>query len=271
MRNRFIFTCGDINGIGPEIVIKSLNHLSQKKNNQLIFICPSNVFEAAACITNPDFKFKKVKKLNEIDNENIILFDSGRFKLNTGQPTNTSGKAAYLSLEIARELLKNNFADSLITAPISKDALNSAGYKFPGHTEMLAKWFDTENFVMMFLSKKIKAALATIHKPVSSVPRLITKKRLKSVADVVINSMQKDFKIESPKIGVTGLNPHAGESGLIGNEEEKVIKPFLRSYRQQKYLFGPFSPDAYWGNKTYNKFDLTLGMYHDQVLIPLNF
>lgn len=274
MRNRFIFTCGDINGIGPEIVIKSLNRISQKKGNQFIFICPSNVFEATSALIKPEFKFKKVKDKSEIDEEKIFLFDTGSFKLNIGKPTCTSGSASYLSLEIARDLLKNNFAEALITAPISKEALNSAGYKFPGHTEMLAEWFKTKNYVMMFLSRKFKAALSTIHSPVSSVPKLITKSKLKSVIDVVIKSLQIDFAIKSPKIGITGLNPHAGESGLIGNEEEKIIKPFLKSYKQNKYLSGPFSPDAYWGNRMYEKFDLTLGMYHDQVLIPfklLNF
>jgi 4-hydroxythreonine-4-phosphate dehydrogenase len=274
MRNRFIFTCGDINGIGPEIVIKSLNRLSRKKGHQLIFICPSNVFEATAKLVKPEFKFGKIKSLNDTNVENIILFDTGTFKLNPGKPTRSSGRASYLSLEIAGDLLKNNYTDALITAPVSKEALNLGGFKFPGHTEMLANWFDTDKFVMMFLSRKIKAALATIHEPVSAVPRLITKKKLKVVVDVVIKSLQKDFNIESPKIGITGLNPHAGESGIIGDEEEKIIKPFIRYYNQNQYLYGPFPADAYWGNKIYGKFDLTLGMYHDQVLIPfklLNF
>lgn len=274
MRNRFIFTCGDINGIGPEIVIKAINRLSGNKGNQFIFICPANVFEATAEFIKPKFRFNKINHLNETDNENIILFNSGKFKINYGKPTTSSGRASYLALEIARELLNRDLADALITAPISKSALNTAGYNFPGHTEMLAEWFDTKNFIMMFLSKKIKIALATIHEPISSVPRLITMVKLKSVADVVIKSLQRDFYISHPKIGITGLNPHAGEEGLIGDEEEKVLKPFLKSYSKRKYLSGPFPADAYWGNKMYQSYDLTIGMYHDQVLIPfklLNF
>lgn len=274
MRKRFIFTCGDINGIGPEIVIKTINRLSGKKGNQFIFICPANVFESTAEFIKPEFSFDKINRVNETYNGNIILFDSGKCKINYGKPTSASGKASYLALEIARDLLNHNLADALITAPISKSALNIAGYNFPGHTEMLAEWFGVKDFVMMFLSGKTKAALATIHEPVSSVPGLISETRLKSIADVVISSLQKDFNISHPKIGITGLNPHAGENGLIGDEEEKILKPFLATYSKRKYLSGPFPADAYWGNKLYRKFDLTIGMYHDQVLIPfklLNF
>ncbi|HSD63224.1 MAG TPA: 4-hydroxythreonine-4-phosphate dehydrogenase PdxA [Ignavibacteriaceae bacterium] len=274
MRNRFIFTCGDINGIGPEIVIKTINRLSGTKGKQFIIVCPANVFEATAAFVNPGFKFSKFTRISELDNQTIILFDPGKFKFKYGKPTFTSGKSSYLALEIARDLLIKNLADALITAPISKTALSRAGYNFPGHTEMLAEWFGADNFVMMFLSKKIKAALATIHEPVSAVPQLITKDKLKSVIEVVITSLQLDFHIYNPKIGITGLNPHAGEEGLIGDEEEKILKPFLKNSPKRKYLSGPFPADAYWGNKLYENFDLTLGMYHDQVLIPfklLNF
>ncbi len=274
MKNKYVFSCGDINGIGPEIVIKTLNQLSKKKGNQFIFVCPQNVFNEISSFTQPMFQYKVVSKISEIDNTEVILFDIGNFKINTGKPTRTSGKALFLALLKSCEILKNNFAEALITAPISKEAMNKAGYHYPGHTELLAEWFNTENYVMMFLSKKNKAALTTIHKPISAIPKLLTAKRLKAVLDVVISSLQKDFNINSPKIGILGLNPHAGESGLIGSEEEKIIKPFLKGYDKKKFVEGPFSPDAYWGNLTYKNYDLTLGMYHDQVLIPfklLNF
>ncbi len=270
MNKIFIFTCGDINGIGPEIVIKSLNNIAHKKGKRFIIICPGNVFNETSSFIKPNFNFTVVNSVNSVKDDKVILFDTGTFKINTGKPTKSSGKAAYQSLEIAADLLKRKLADALITAPISKEALNGAGYNYPGHTEMLADWFDTRKFVMMFLSKKIKAALATIHNPVSEVPLLLNDKLLKSVSDVIIHSLKNDFKISSPAVGVLGLNPHAGESGLIGSEEIDVIAPFVKSYRQGKYLNGPYSPDAYWGNRSYEKFDLTLGMYHDQVLIPLN-
>ncbi|HSD62708.1 MAG TPA: 4-hydroxythreonine-4-phosphate dehydrogenase PdxA, partial [Ignavibacteriaceae bacterium] len=195
MKKRYIFSCGDINGIGPEIVIKSLNRLSGKKGNQFIFICPGNVFKEISSLIRPSFKVKVVKKVDEIDGEDIILFDTGMFKLTSGKPTKSSGKAAFLSLEIAAELLMRNLADALITAPISKEALNEAGYRYPGHTELLAEWFQTRDFAMMFLSRKLKAALATIHKSLSHVPGLLSKQRLESVSDVILNSLKKDFRI----------------------------------------------------------------------------
>jgi 4-hydroxythreonine-4-phosphate dehydrogenase len=274
MNKTFIFTCGDINGIGPEIVIKSLNRIAGKKGKRFIFICPGNVFREISSVIKPAFSFTSVNRIDALANSKVLLFDTGTFRINTGKPTIPSGKAAYLSLEIAAELLKRKLADALITAPLSKEALNGAGYNYPGHTELLAEWFETRRFVMMFLSKKIKAALATIHKPISEVASLLTGELLRDITDVVIQSLKNDFNIASPSIGVLGLNPHAGESGLIGNEEKEVIGPFLKKYKGRKYLKGPFSPDAYWGNRVYEKFDLTLGMYHDQVLIPfklLNF
>ncbi len=275
MNKTFIFTCGDINGIGPEIVIKSLNRIAGKKGKRFIFICPGNVFREISSVIKPAFSFTTVKRIDAAAaSSKVILFDTGTSKINTGKPTIASGKAAYLALETAAELLKRELADALITAPISKEALNGAGYNYPGHTEMLAEWFSTREFVMMFLSKKIKAALATIHKPISKVPSLLTGELLRMITDVVIHSLKHDFSIALPSIGVLGLNPHAGESGLIGSEEKNVISPFMKKYKGRKYLSGPFSPDAYWGNRVYEKFDLTLGMYHDQVLIPfklLNF
>lgn len=274
MKKRYIFTCGDINGIGPEIVIKSLNRLHGRKGNQYIFICPLDSFQLTSSFVRPSFNLKIVTKVNDIGDEKIILFDIGKFKLDSGTPTRASGKAAYIALEAAAEIMKSNNASALITAPISKEALNAAGYRYPGHTEMLAEWFETTDYSMMFLSRKLKAALLTIHTPLSQVARLVSRKKLESVTGVVINSLKYDFGITSPSVGVLGLNPHAGESGLIGNEEERILKPFLHEYRWKKYLKGPYSPDAYWGNRLYEKFDLTLGMYHDQVLIPfklLNF
>lgn len=274
MKKRYIFTCGDINGIGPEIVIKSLNRLYGRKGNQYIFICPLDVFQITSSFVKPSFNPKIVTKINDIGDEKIILFDIGKFKSDPGVPTRASGKAAYIALEAAADIMKSNNAGALITAPLSKEALNAAGYIYPGHTEMLAEWFETTDYAMMFLSRKLKAALLTIHTPLSQVARMVSKKKLESVTGVVINSLKNDFGITSPSVGVLGLNPHAGESGLIGNEEERTLKPFLRKYRLRKYLKGPYSPDAYWGNRLYEKFDLTLGMYHDQVLIPfklLNF
>lgn len=160
----------------------------------------------------------------------------------------------------------------MVTAPISKTAIKMAGINFPGHTEMLAEWCGSKDFVMTFLSKKMNGALVTIHEPLKNVTKLITSENLKSKINIIIKMLINDFKISLPKIAVLGLNPHAGESGIIGNEEEKIIIPLIKKYSNN--LFGPFSSDAFFANRLYKKYDLVIGMYHDQLLIPfkmLNF
>ena len=139
--------------------------------------------------------------------------------------------------------------DAIITAPISKTSFNKAGINFPGHTEMLAERTKTDNFVMTFLSKKMFAALLTIHEPVKNVSRLITKKRIQKTLDVIFNSLRTDFNIPNPNIAVLGLNPHAGESGIIGKEENEIIIPALNDSHYKNKIDGPFSPDAFFANR----------------------
>ena len=139
---------------------------------------------------------------------------------------------------------------------------------------MFAEWYEVKNSAMMFLSKKFNAVLLTIHTPIKKVPSLINEHLLKNKFDLILETLNKDFKVSSPKIAVLGLNPHAGENGIIGSEEEKIIKPFMKDYSKRKYFFGPYSSDAFFGMKMYLNFDMVVGMYHDQILNPfklLNF
>jgi 4-hydroxythreonine-4-phosphate dehydrogenase len=138
---------------------------------------------------------------------------------------------------------------------------------------MYADWCGIKNFVMMFFSKKMNAALITIHEPVKNIPGLISKKLLTKKLKVVIDALRNDLKIKNPHIAILGLNPHAGEGGLIGLEEEEIVKPFIKEFADEM-LSGPFSPDAFFANHLYKKYDVVIGMYHDQILIPfkmLNF
>ncbi len=266
--NRYILTCGDINGIGPEIIIKALNRIAIKSNDYFTILCPGNAFYNAAKIVKPRFKFSDYKKDIDHLRYNILLVDIGNYKQTIGKPTKASGEAAFESIRTALMLCKVCYAGAVITAPISKTAIQMAGHDFPGHTEMFADWFKVKNYVMMFLSKKMNAALATIHEPIKKIPGLLTKKNISDRLDVVITSLKMDLKIPSPKIAVLGLNPHAGEKGLIGKEEINTIIPVIKDKKFSKYLSGPFSPDAFFANQMYKKFDLVFGMYHDQVLIP---
>ncbi len=272
--NNFAFTCGDVNGIGPEIVVKTLNKIFGKKSQRLFFICPVNVFESVVKIVKPKFPYETADNFYIPDSENVLIISTGTVKTNTGIPTKDSGDAAFKSIEAAARLAVDKKIDAIITAPISKEAINSAGHYFPGHTEMFAHWCGEKNFVMTFLSGRMNAALATIHVSVNEVPRLITKKMLRKKLEIIINTLKTDLKKKSSRIAVLGLNPHAGENGLIGTEEEKIIRPLIQEMNASADLEGPFSPDAFFANSLYKKYDFVFGMYHDQVLIPfkmLNF
>ena len=266
--NKFIFTCGDINGIGPELVIKALNKIAIRTKDKFIFICPQNVFDHTSKIVKPKFDFA-VTNSNELKfDSTVTILNYGSFKQKIGSPTKDSGRASFLAIKKSFELTINKIGDAIITSPISKNAINMAGEKFPGHTEMYAEWCGVKNFVMMFLSKKMNAALATIHEPLKNVPHIITKNSITQKLEVIIAALKNDLRISLPRIAILGLNPHAGENGLIGLEEKEIIIPVISESKLSKYLSGPFSPDAFFANQMYKKFNLVLGMYHDQVLIP---
>jgi 4-hydroxythreonine-4-phosphate dehydrogenase len=273
--NNFVFTCGDINGIGPEIVIKTLNKITrQKTSHKYFFICPLNIFQATTLHTNPTFTYEIVNLKNHGSSAAVTVINPGKAKQSIGKPTITSGKAAYKSLVVSYELLRKGEADAVITAPISKTAIKMSGINFSGQTEMFARWTNTKNYAMSFLSKRMCAALFTIHHPLKDVSKLLTFKKLSSLIEVMINTLKIDLEIIEPKIGVLGLNPHAGENGIIGREEIDVITPVIKKYAKSVKIEGPFSSDAFFGSKAYKNYDMIIGMYHDQVLIPfklLNF
>ncbi len=271
--SKFVFTCGDVNGIGPEIVFKTLNHLTKIKNSdQYFFICPANIFISVSKKVKPQFEFSLFKSkpvLNSISKVNIILLPD--CKSVAGKPTKESGIAAFEALKKSYQLLKNNVCDAIITAPVSKTALHMAGINFPGQTEMFAKWSNTNNFLMVFLSKKINISLNTIHIPLKKVSTSLNQKQLFESLNVLINTLKVDLGKPKPKIAVLGLNPHAGESGIIGEEEKKIISPVIKIFSKKIKIEGPFSPDAYFANRVFEKFDMTFAMYHDQALIPFKY
>lgn len=265
--NKTVFTCGDINGIGPEIVIKTLNRSAVNSKDKFVFVCPANIFNKAARIVKPEFDYIISNNINDAAG-GVAVLSPGNFKSDTGKPTVHSGRAAFKSIRYAFQLVKDGVCDSIVTAPISKKAIHLAGEKFPGHTEMFAEWSHIKNFVMMFLSAKMNAALFTIHDPIKNIPSLLKKESLLDKLSVVVKSLRIDLGIPWPKIAVLGLNPHAGEDGVIGKEENEIIIPALVYGKYKKYLSGPFSPDAFFASRNFKNFNLVFGMYHDQVLIP---
>jgi len=154
----------------------------------------------------------------------------------------------------------------VITAPISKEAFHKCGIEFPGHTELFASWTNTENVVMFFHSSKLKAALLTIHIPLKTVSYSLEPALIKKKLNIIIETLKNDFQIASPKIALLGVNPHAGENGLLGSEEEEIFFPVVSEYKD--IVFGPFPADAFFGMHLYKNYNAVIGCYHDQVLIP---
>jgi len=277
MRN-FVFTCGDVNGIGPEIDLKAINLIFNPIKYKLIVPIPLNVLDYYKSKINFKFPYEIINSFKkENQNNGLVSFiNIGKGRLHFGTPTKSSGNTSIRSINIAYSLLNNGLADAIITAPISKISWKLNGLKYPGHTEYLADLTGSNNYAMMFLSNKFKCALATIHKPIGEVSRLITESRLLKLFELINKTLAHDFNFKNPKIAVLGLNPHAGENGQIGKEEFKVISPVIKKSVTEKGIFveGPFVPDAFFGKKLFSNYAAVIGMYHDQLLIPfkmLNF
>lgn len=264
-----VFTCGDINGISPEVCVKTINQIYNPAERKIIFFCPANVFENTAAIERLPFNCKIVKEkfVNDQNSELVTVVDIGKFQQNIGKPTVHSGNAAFIALKKGYETVASDKADAMVTAPVSKTAFKLADIKYPGQTELLAKLSKSKKFLMVFLSDDFICGLITIHEPVKSVSKLITKEKVKSSIKVFYDTLQNDLRVESPKVAVLGLNPHAGENGNIGREEIDAILPAIKSLKNI-FAEGPFAPDAFFGNQKYKNYDAVLGMYHDQVLIP---
>lgn len=264
--SRFAISCGDINGIGLEIIIKALNKLyAEGFDAKFIVYCPHNAFTFHSSIIEPQFNFKIVE--NPVDclgDYYLLVLRSKDVRLNIGKPTKTSGAESYASLQFAFNYARENNT-ALITAPISKISLKLAGIKFSGHTEILASWTNSKKYLMTFLSDELICALNTIHEPIKKIPSLTTERRILNSLEVLIDSLKNDLRINIPRIAVLGLNPHAGEKGNIGREEESIIKAIKK---HKNIVFGPYPSDAFFGNKKYKNFDAVLAMYHDQGLIP---
>jgi len=272
--SRIVFTSGDINGIGPEIAIKAINKISLKsKKTQLILIIPENVFITTKEIVKPTFRYHLTDniKIMVLSDEPVTILLLRSFAQNIGKPTISSGEAAFLALKTSFKLLKNNLADAAVTAPVSKTALHLAGVKYPGQTEMFADWCKEKNFVMTFLSKKLRVGLYSIHIPLKEVSKVLKINDFSKKLEVLFNTLKNDLGIKNPKIAVLGLNPHAGENGIIGREEKEILEKVIRNKKYNEIVRGPFPPDAFFANRRFEDYDLVFGLYHDQVLIPFKY
>lgn len=261
---------GDPNGVGPEVTIKSLKS-SDLSRSIPVWIGYKNVFEYYSKKYEIDLSIRSFSEGKEPEPGHVYLLDlsDGDFPLVPGIISGDAGKASMKAVQKGIELCLNGSADALVTAPISKEAINKAGYHVPGHTEFLAEKTKTNEVVMVLAGENLRVALATIHIPLKDVAGSIQIRKLQSHLRILHQSLSKDFGISKPKIGVLGLNPHAGDGGVIGNEEIDLITPALEELSEDKILIdGPFAADGYFGSQLYKVYDATFAMYHDQGLIP---
>lgn len=266
-------TQGDTNGIGYEVILKTL------ATPEFTELCTPVIYGSSKIMTFhrkaleiPSFPVNTVRNNGPIKDGAVNLVEvmgNEDVKVELGQPDKQAGHAAFLALEAAVAALNNGDIDVVVTAPINKDNIQSDQFTFPGHTEYLEACIGEGNKALMVLcNDTLRVALVTAHLPIAQVPAAITVDAILEKLRIFNHSLSRDFNIVKPRIAVLSLNPHSGENGLLGTEEKDVIVPALQqAYEKERILcFGPYAADGFFGNGTYRKFDGVLAMYHDQGL-----
>ena len=266
-------TQGDGNGIGYEVIIKALADARILESFTPVIYGSSKLF---------GFYRKTIHNLEQIDTNvissaadahqrrvNIVNCLPENVYVEPGQPNPDAAKAAITCLESAVADLKKGDIDVLVTAPFNKKVISSQGFGFTGHTEYLQNAFGVTDVTMFMVSERLKVGVVTGHIPLREVPDSISEEKILSKLRLMDASLRRDFGVDSPKIGVLSLNPHSGDGGLLGDEEERIIAPAVAmAVAEGIDAFGPYSPDGYFGAGLYTRFDATLAMYHDQGLEP---
>jgi 4-hydroxythreonine-4-phosphate dehydrogenase len=265
-------TLGDMNGIGPEIILKALsdNRLTESfipvvyGSNRVM-----NFYKKG--LPDHDFAFHGTKSVDQLNvkRSNLISVTTEEINIEPGKVTIEAGSIAFKSLESAVRDLAGNKIDVLVTAPINKKNIQSDAFNFPGHTEYLAKYSNVDTALMLMCSEYLKVGVVTGHIPLKDVSAHITKSAVLDKLIAIDKTLRHDFSIQKPKIAVLGLNPHAGDDGLLGDEEKEQIIPAITEAKAQGILaIGPYAADGFFAGNNFSKFDAVLAMYHDQGLIP---
>ena len=275
MKPTIAITAGDINGVGYEIILKSLI------NPHICEICRPIVYGNAKVARqhmqtldeeyhNIQFNIIQDPKQAKDGRINLITCYGDDTPVNMGVPTAEAGQAALKSLQRATSDLQQGLVDALVTAPINKDTIQCDKFRYSGHTEYLTQSFgEGKDSLMMMISERMRVALVCNHTPIAKVAETITEERILKKLSVLNETLQKDFSCRKPRIAVLALNPHAGDNGLIGEEETHIIRPAIDKAKEQGiWAFGPYSADGFFGAGQYNHFDAVLAMYHDQGLAP---
>lgn len=264
-------SCGDINGIGTELIIKTFaDHRILDQCTPVIFASNKLINFYRKSVPEAHFNYQSIKDFTKINHKQINIYNCWEEDviINPGQLNETGGKYAVKSLLAAANALKEGHIQGLVTAPIHKKNVQSAEFNFTGHTPFLKETAKANDVLMLLYADNLRVALVTEHVPVKAIAQNITKEAIVSKLNLLHQSLRRDFGIDKPKIAVLGLNPHAGDEGLIGNEEEQIIKPAIKEAKQNMLVFGPYSADAFFARRSYQQFDAVLAMYHDQGLIP---
>jgi len=263
---------GDINGISYEVIIKTL------MDNRILDFCTPIVYGSAKvaayhrkALNIANFSFNNIRDAEDANPKrgNIINCLDDNVRVELGKSTEMAGVASLRSLERATDDLREGKIDVLVTAPINKDNIQSSDFTFPGHTEYLAKKFEPNEALMLMVSEILKIGVVAGHVPLKDVPAQITEEQIMSKLRIMNKSLIQDFRVRKPRIAVLGLNPHAGDNGLLGKEEQEIIIPTIEGAKEEGIMaLGPYSADGFFGSENFRKFDAVLAMYHDQGLGP---
>ena len=261
---------GDLNGIGSEVILKTF------EDSRMLEMCTPVIFGSVKVMSFIKKNLNLTAQLHGIDHINQLV--TGKINvlnvwkenvdINLGQNDETAGKYSIKSFAEATAALKNGSIDVLVTAPINKYNIQSEEFKFPGHTDYLNQELEG-NALMFMVYDKLRVGLLTDHVPVNEVAKHLTEKLILQKIDTIHKSLKQDFGITKPKIAVLGLNPHCGDGGVIGKEDDELIKPIIQKlFKKGMLIFGPYAADGFFGSAQYDKYDAVLAAYHDQGLIP---
>lgn len=259
MRKRIgiAISMGDPCGIGPEVLSKALSGMRRVQDAAFFVFGDQRLLARYGFSRQP----------------NVAVFDirlDSSCDFRAGCPSKDGARASILYLQAATAAIKNGDAEALVTGPISKEYVRKSGFPWPGHTEFLSSVFGARRVEMVFISEKLKVALLTRHVALADVRRTLNKKNIVECGLIILDLLKKDFKIRDPRIAVCGFNPHAGESGLFGNEETRIIAPALSGLNRKygRHFYGPYAADTVFYRAVRGEFDMVLALYHDQGLIP---
>lgn len=261
---------GDTNGIGIEVILKTF------ADKRMLEFCTPVLFGATKVVSyhkkalGLETPVHGITSINQINHNkiNILNIWKEEIKIEFGKSTKISGESALKSLESAVQHVKDGTVDVIVTAPINKENIQSDSFNFPGHTEFLEANLEGES-LMILMTDELRIGLITGHIPIAKVAETITAELIEKKVRLMYNSLVQDFNINKPKIAVLSLNPHCGDKGVIGKEDDEIIAPTITKIQESgKLVFGPYAADGFFGSETYKQFDGVLATYHDQGLAP---